>query len=155
MRMHPPGGRFQNTILESKAMFQALSRQWYVLRGSTPGERFQKILESRANARGLEYEGRRNLCIAIGAMMVAAGLTLPLRALAALMVLAGLVMLARESWTVACLLDLADVRRHAWMTRLRRRWSRQGGGTGFTLAVWVGSLLAAWAVGICLALGHS
>ncbi len=136
------------------AMFQTLSRQWYVLRGSAPGERFRKILDCRANARGLEYQGRRNLCIASGGVMIAAGLTLPFQAGALALILAGVAMLARESWTVACLLDVADVRLHAWLMRFRRKWSRQGGRTTFTLAVWVGSLLAAWAVGVCLVLSR-
>ena len=136
------------------AVFQTLSKQWYVLRGSAPGQRFRKVLDSRANARGLEYQSRRNLCIAIGGVMIAGGLTLPLHAAAAALILAGLAMLARESWTVACLLDLADVRLHAWLLRFRRRWSRQGGRTTFTLAVWVGSLLAAWAVVVCVVLGR-
>jgi hypothetical protein len=136
-------------------MFQTLSKQWYVLRGSAPGERFQKILDCRANARGLEYQGRRNLCIAAGGVMIAAGLTLPLHGAALALIGMGLLLLARESWTVACLLDMADVRRHAWIMSLRKRWNRQGGRATFTLAVCVGSLLAAWAVGVCLALGHS
>jgi len=134
-------------------MFQSLTRQWYVLWGSTPGERFQKMLESRANARGLEYQGRRNLCLATGALMVATGLTLPHGA-AAIMALMGLAILARESWTVACLMDMADVRWHAWLMRFRRRWNRQGGRAGFALALWVGSLLAAWALGMCIVLGR-
>jgi hypothetical protein len=132
------------------AVFQTLSKQWYVLRGSAPGERFRKILDSRANARGLEYQGRRNLCIASGGVMIAAGLTLPLHAAALALILAGVAMLARESWTVACLLDLADVRLHAWLMRFRRRWSRQEGRNTFALAVWLGSLLAAWVVGVSL-----
>src|SRR4051812_25783008 len=97
---------------QMNTMFQTLSRQWYVLRGSAPGERFRKIFDCRASARGLEYEGRRNLCIAAGGVMIAAGLTLPLHAAALALVMAGLAMLARESWTFACLLDLADVSLH-------------------------------------------
>ncbi len=140
---------------QMNAMFQTLSKQWYVLRGSAPGERFRKILDCRANARGLEYQGRRNLCIATGGVMVAAGLTLPLHGAAAALIMAGLVMLARESWTVASLLDMADVKLHARLMRVRRRWSRQGGTTTFTLAVWVGSLLAAWMLGMCVVLYRS
>ncbi|HEY0972862.1 MAG TPA: PGPGW domain-containing protein [Solimonas sp.] len=104
-------------------MFDHLKDSWQALRGSTPGERFQRYHAQRQGRR--LHAAARIAQLTLGALIVLIGIVLlPAPGPGTLVVLAGACILARESATVARALDRLEVKARQIWPQLQRRLAR-------------------------------
>lgn len=129
--------------------YRQIRRQWHTFRSAPPGQRFQKLHESRSTGRGPQADAQRHVWIIVGVLIFVAGLALlPLPGPGSLVAVAGLGMIARESLVTARMLDAMDKKLEGWICPLLRKWRNLARGRRLGLVTLCSALLVAGCAGV-------
>jgi hypothetical protein len=104
-------------------MIDWLSRSWRELKKGRPGHRFQERAEKNANSHSSRSWFRRFLQLAIGIIIIAAGIVLCFIPGPGLpLILLGAALLAERSRPIARLMDWLEVKLRSLMGWAKTRW---------------------------------